>query len=76
MPYKYVAKTASKPFEHASDAVRAARSRLSWAMKHFSDSDSDLFQFLLGTSGYCEFNELLLLGYFERQKIDVSAQTP
>lgn len=57
MPYKFVAATSSRPFAGAAAAVVAARSRLDWAARLVGGSQD-------------AFNELLALGYFERQKID------
>lgn len=61
MPYKFIAATASRPFTTATPAITATRSRLNWAARH-----------CVGAAQHdqTEFNELLALGYFERQKID------
>ncbi|KKY13057.1 putative oxoglutarate iron-dependent oxygenase [Diplodia seriata] len=60
MPYKFIASTASRPFSSAARPITATRSRLNWAARHCVGHDAHAK----------EFNELLALGYFERQKID------
>ncbi|KAL1633572.1 hypothetical protein SLS58_011024 [Diplodia intermedia] len=60
MPYKFIASTASRPFSAAARPITATRSRLNWAARHCVGHDVH----------DKEFNELLALGYFERQKID------
>ncbi|KAI9715076.1 MAG: hypothetical protein M1812_006194 [Candelaria pacifica] len=60
MPYKYAVAIESKSFEDCCQAIRSARSRLNWAGRYVA-----------GTSRqHQEFNELLALGYFEKQEID------
>lgn len=60
MPYKFIAATESRSFDDACDAIKATRSRLNWAAKYVAKGD------------HKEFNEVLALGYFEKQAIDVS----
>lgn len=67
MPYKFVASGASKPFkasgEKYKDApkpVLACRSRLNWAQRAFLDEPEN----------YMDFNEELVFGYLEGQKIE------
>ncbi len=63
MPYKYVAATESKSFEGACSAITSARSRLQWASRFVTGEEID-------------FNEVLALGYFEKQAISVSGFLP
>ncbi|KAF2728760.1 hypothetical protein EJ04DRAFT_88042 [Polyplosphaeria fusca] len=58
MPYKFIAATASSPFDNAARAITATRSRLNWASR-----------FMLQDKHH-DFNEVLALGYFEQQKIN------
>ena len=59
MPYKFVARTDSYPFEKTCDAVKNGRSRLNWATRMIT-GDQEL-----------DFNEVLVLAYMEAQKIGV-----
>ncbi|KAK8230812.1 hypothetical protein HDK90DRAFT_332907 [Phyllosticta capitalensis] len=58
MPYKFIASTESHSFTDACKTLNDARSRLNWAAREFIPGYDN------------EFNELLALGYFERQAID------
>ncbi|KAK7515443.1 hypothetical protein IWZ03DRAFT_441940 [Phyllosticta citriasiana] len=58
MPYKFIASTESRSFEDACKAIKDSRSRLNWAARQCVPGHGN------------EFNELLALGYFERQGID------
>ncbi|KAK7511804.1 uncharacterized protein IWZ02DRAFT_385467, partial [Phyllosticta citriasiana] len=58
MPYKFIASTESHSFEDACKAIKDSRSRLNWAARQCVPGHGN------------EFNELLALGYFERQGID------
>ncbi|KAF4547562.1 2OG-Fe(II) oxygenase-like protein 5 [Elsinoe fawcettii] len=60
MPYKFVAKGASLPFESSPWPLTETRSRLNWASRLVLDDKFGKDQ---------EFNELLTLGYFEQQNI-------
>ncbi|KAI9862185.1 MAG: hypothetical protein M1824_001566 [Vezdaea acicularis] len=62
MPYKYAVATASKSFHDAPDTIMRALHRLSWAGKQAVDlkPTCEIFR---------EFNELLILGYMEKDKI-------
>ncbi|KAH7044033.1 hypothetical protein B0J12DRAFT_577991, partial [Macrophomina phaseolina] len=62
MPYKFIAATASRDFTDAAQAINTTRSRLNWAARHCVGPERHKPE--------TEFNELLVLGYFERQKID------
>ncbi|KAL6230477.1 hypothetical protein BDW75DRAFT_234370 [Aspergillus navahoensis] len=59
-PYKYVVSVDSRGFSEACDPVLRALGRLTWATKNAVESQG-------GTAR--DPNELLLLGYFEDQKI-------
>jgi hypothetical protein len=61
MPYKYVIDVDSKSFTDAPKAIHHARARLNWAGAYVVKDGS-----------FRKFNELLTLGYFEKQKINVS----
>ncbi|KAJ9666170.1 hypothetical protein H2201_003603 [Coniosporium apollinis] len=58
MPYKFVAATSSLGFDEACNAIKGTRSRLNWAAR------------CVAGGAHTEFNELLALGYFEKQKIN------
>ena len=62
MPYKFAADTPTKPFSEAPNVVIDALHRMSWAAK-VAVQDEPLKT----------LNEVLVLGYFEKQKIGVSA---
>lgn len=62
MPYKFIAATASRSFDTAARSITATRSRLNWAARHCVGPETH--------NKEAEFNELLALGYFEKQKID------
>jgi alkylated DNA repair dioxygenase AlkB len=59
MPYKFIASGDSKSFEEAPVAVRSARSLLNWAQRVFVNDEE----------GYQDFNEELIFGYMDGQKI-------
>lgn len=61
MPYNYVVDVDSKGFSEAPDVVMNALNRLTWAGKRVVKDGS-----------FEDFNEELVLGYFEKQKIGVS----
>jgi hypothetical protein len=61
MPYKYIVDVDSKSFSGAPEAIHHARARLNWAGQHAVQDGS-----------FTKFNELLTLGYFEKQKINVN----
>ena len=68
MPYKYVVSVNSKGFNEAPLTIMNVVNRLTWAGKKVVQDDT-----------YQQFNELLCLGYFEKQSIGVSpitSQTP
>ncbi|KAF2107779.1 hypothetical protein BDV96DRAFT_505799, partial [Lophiotrema nucula] len=58
MPYKFIAATASLPFDGAARAITDTRSRLNWASR------------VMVKEQHVQFNEVLALGYFEQQKIN------
>lgn len=58
MPYKFVAATSSLGFDSACNAIKGTRSRLDWAAR------------CVAGDAHTDFNELLALGYFEKQKIN------
>ena len=60
MPYKYAVAVESKSFSEAPQPILGALHRLSWAGEQSITDGS--FQ---------KFNELLTIGYFERQHISV-----
>ena len=61
-PYDYIVDVESIPFDHAPESILRAVKRMEWASeKVFPDASIK------------KFNELLLLGYFEDQKISVSS---
>ncbi|KAI9795345.1 MAG: hypothetical protein M1835_005958 [Candelina submexicana] len=60
MPYKYAVAVQSESFDDCCQAIRSARSRLNWAGRYVAGSSRQ----------HKEFNELLALGYFEKQEID------
>ena len=64
MPYKYVVSVNSKGFNEAPPTIMNIVNRLTWAGKKVVQD---------GT--YQQFNELLCLGYFEKQSIGVSSIT-
>lgn len=64
MPYKYIAQQHSKSFGEAPETVLNALHRLSWAGDRTVKDHS--FQ---------KFNELLMVGYFEEQKMSVRCAT-
>lgn len=59
MPYKFIASGDSQSFEDAPAAIRSARSLLNWAQRVFVNDKA----------GYQDFNEELIFGYMEAQKI-------
>ena len=62
MPYKYAVKVGSKSFEEAPKPVMNVLQRLSWAARQTIQDEP-----------FTGFNEELIIGYFEDQKIDVCA---
>ena len=60
MPYKFVASVASRPFEAAPKAVQDCRYRLNWAARTMLRRSADEI----------DFNEELVLGYMQGQKIE------
>lgn len=58
MPYKFIAAAESNSFDDAPGTVRNARSRLNWVARQAVGSDVP------------GFNEVLAIGYFEKQDID------
>lgn len=61
MPYKFIVSVNSRAFSEAPKVIMDGLNRLTWAGKHVVQD---------GT--YQDFNELLALGYFEKQAIGVS----
>lgn len=61
LPYKYVVAVDSRGFSEAPSAIMNALNHLTWAGK---DAIKD--------GSYRPFNELLCLGYMEKQEIGVS----
>ncbi|KAH0544635.1 hypothetical protein FGG08_001285 [Glutinoglossum americanum] len=59
MPYKYVIDVDSKSFAEAPMTMHHARARLNWAG-----------EYVVKDGSFRMFNELLTLGYFEKQKIN------
>jgi hypothetical protein len=57
MPYKFVASAQSRSFEDSPKAIQAARSRLNWGRRFLIGEDSE------------EFNEVLAIGYMEKNAI-------
>lgn len=62
MPYKYIVSVNSRPFVEAPKAIMMGLGKLTWAGKH-----------AVGAKDYQNANELLALGYFEKQHIHVSS---
>lgn len=60
MPYKFVVPQDSKAFKDAPDVIMNGLNRMTWAGRHTVTDGS-----------FKDFNELLALGYFEKQKIGV-----
>ena len=66
MPYKYIVDVDSKAFAEAPGPIMRILHRLTWAGQQVVTD---------GTSA--EFNELLAVGYFEDQRMNVSlSKTP
>ena len=61
MHYKYVVAVRSRAFKEAPPLVLNAREMLEWAGK-----------FVVGDKESTRFNELLAIGYYEKQKMNVS----
>ncbi len=61
MPYKYIVSVSSKGFSEAPQPVMDALNRLTWAGRYCVTDGS-----------FKDFNEELVLGYFEKQAIGVS----
>lgn len=71
MPYKFAAATASHPFSAAPSSITHTRSRLNWAAKFLMTQEAGVAYAQIEQEwGAKEFNELLALGYFEKQAID------
>lgn len=80
--YKYVVSVGSKGFSEAPDPVLRALLRMSWAGHQVIDHAKTSVSQLQGDGkvkvapslgfDFIEFNELLALGYFEGNKINVS----
>ncbi len=64
MPYKYIVSVSSKGFSEAPKPVMDALNRLTWAGRYCVTDGS-----------FKDFNEELVLGYFEKQAIGVSTIT-
>jgi hypothetical protein len=60
MPYKYVVEVDSRSFAEAPPLVLNVLRRLSWAARE-----------ALGSEPMQQFNEMLAVGYFEEQKMNV-----
>lgn len=65
MQYKYIVSVSSKGFSEAPQVVMDALNRLTWAG-----------QYCVSDGSFKDFNEELVLGYFEKQAIGVSIITP
>ena len=61
MPYKYIVSVDSKSFSEAHPTIMKVLHRLSWAAQQVVHDGS-----------FTEFNELLAVGYFEDQRMNVS----
>lgn len=61
MPYKFVVPQESKAFKDAPSVIMNGLNRMTWAGRKAVADDS-----------FKDFNELLALGYFEKQKIGVN----
>ena len=61
MPYKYIVSVDSKSFSEAHPTIMNVLHRLSWAA-----------QKVVHDGSFTEFNELLAVGYFEDQRMNVS----
>ncbi|KAI9843294.1 MAG: hypothetical protein M1837_006509 [Sclerophora amabilis] len=59
MHYEYYVDVPSRSFDDSCDAIRSARTALNWAGRY-----------VVGNQHFHEFNELLALGYFERQRMN------
>ena len=64
MPYKYVVSVNSKGFRDAPSIIPKIVNRLLWAGKK-----------VVNNGTFKNFNELLAIGYFEKQDIGVSSIT-
>lgn len=65
MPYKFGVPQDSRPFEDAPEVIMNGLSRMTWAGRKTVTDGS-----------FIDFNELLALGYFEKQKIGVRHSFP
>ncbi|CAN9477329.1 unnamed protein product [Alternaria alternata] len=71
MPYKFIAATASRPFDGATRPITSTRSRLNWAAKLLlAEENGKSMDEVCQEWQEKEFNEVLALGYFEEQKIN------
>ena len=61
MPYKFVVPQDSKAFQDAPGVIMNGLNRMTWAGRKAVTDGS-----------FKDFNELLALGYFEKQKIGVN----
>ncbi|CAN9414358.1 unnamed protein product [Alternaria alternata] len=71
MPYKFIAATASRPFDGVTRPITSTRSRLNWAAKLLlAEENGKSMDEVCQEWQEKEFNEVLALGYFEEQKIN------
>jgi alkylated DNA repair dioxygenase AlkB len=71
MPYKFIAATASRPFDGAARPITSTRSRLNWAAKLLLIQETGKSMEEVSQEWQeKEFNEVLALGYFEEQRIN------
>ena len=71
MPYKFIAATASRPFDGAARPITSTRSRLNWAAKLLlAEENGKSMDEVCQEWQEKEFNEVLASGYFEEQKIN------
>jgi hypothetical protein len=67
MPYKFIAATESRSFEGAARPITSTHSRLNWAAKLLLTEETGN---VIEEVGDIWNNEVLVLGYFEEQKIN------
>ncbi|CAN9436556.1 unnamed protein product [Alternaria alternata] len=71
MTYKFIAATASRPFDGAARPITSTRSRLNWAAKLLlAEENGKSMDEVCQEWQEKEFNEVLASGYFEEQKIN------
>lgn len=71
MPYIFIAKTASLPFEGAARPIIDSRSRMNWAAKlALAQYRGQTIEQVREEWKSAEFNEVLALGYMEDQRIN------